>query len=86
MKTTVRGVILQLTDVQKAFLDDLMERYSAAVRWSFKRLLDNWKIQAIRLSVQDKFSLNSRQANDAVSDAVNDASQTVKSQKELSVS
>ena len=86
MKTTVRGVILQLTDVQKAFLDDLMERYSAAVRWSFKRLLDNWKIQAIRLSVQDKFSLNSRQANDAVSDAVNDASQTVKPQKELSVS
>jgi IS605 OrfB family transposase len=79
MKTTVRGVILQLTDLQKAFLDDLMERYCAAVRWSFKRLLFDWETQAIRLAVQDKFSLNSRQANDAVYDA----NTTVKSQKEL---
>lgn len=78
VKTTVRGVLIQLTDTQKAFLDDLMERYGAAVRWSFKRLLDNWEVQAIRLAVQDKFSLNSRQANDAVGDA----NATVKSQKE----
>lgn len=53
--------------------------YCAAVRWSFKRLLDNWKTQDIRLSVQSKFSLNSRQANDAV----HDAQSIIKSQKEL---
>lgn len=48
MKTTVRGVILQLTEEQKVFLDGLMDRYCAAVRWSFKRLLDSWKTQDIR--------------------------------------
>ncbi|TEB05701.1 hypothetical protein Psch_02742 [Pelotomaculum schinkii] len=72
-------MILQLTDIQKVFLDNLLECYCAAVRWSFKRLLDGWKTQDIRLSVQSNFSLNSRQANDAVYDA----SATVKSQKEL---
>ncbi|NLI13528.1 IS200/IS605 family element transposase accessory protein TnpB [Pelotomaculum propionicicum] len=79
MKTTVRGVILQLTEIQRIFLDNLMGRYCAAVRWSFKRLMDNWKTQDIRLAVQGKFSLNSRQANDAV----HDAQATIKSQKEL---
>ncbi len=79
MKTTVRGVILQLTEEQKAFLDDLMDRYCAAVRWSYKRLLDGWKVQDIRFAVQSKFNLNSRQANDAVYDA----QATAKSQKEL---
>ncbi|MEW5953219.1 MAG: hypothetical protein AB1815_13345, partial [Bacillota bacterium] len=53
-KTTVRGVILQLADIQKIFLDNLMDCYCAAVRWSFKRLMDNWKTQDIRLAVQGK--------------------------------
>lgn len=79
MKTTVRGVILQLNETQKLFFDNLMVRYCAAVRWSFKRLLDGWKVQDIRISVQAKFSLNSRQANDAVYDA----QVTIKSQYEL---
>ncbi|TEB06115.1 hypothetical protein Psch_03157 [Pelotomaculum schinkii] len=79
MKTTVRGVILQLTEVQKTFLDNLMGRYCAAVRWGFKRLLDGWKTQDIRLAVQSKFNLNSRQANDTV----HDAQATISSQKEL---
>ena len=79
MKTTVRGVILQLTEIQKIFLDNLMDCYCAAVRWSFKRLMDNWKTQDIRLAVQGKFSLNSRQANDAV----HNAQATIKSQQEL---
>lgn len=79
MKTTVRGVILQFTDVQKVFLDNLMKTYCAAVRWSFKRLLDGWKTQDIRISVQGKYSLNSRQANDVV----HDAQATITSQKEL---
>lgn len=56
-----------------------MGRYCAAVRWSFKRLLDDWKTQDIRLAVQSKFNLNSRQANDAVYDAQS----TIKSQHEL---
>lgn len=79
MKTTVGGVILQLTEIQKIFLDNLMDCYCAAVRWSFKRLMNNWKTQDIRLAVQGKFSLNSRQANDAV----HEARATIKSQKEL---
>jgi len=79
VKTTVRGVILQFTEEQKTFLDNLMDRYCAAVRWSYKRLLESWKTQEIRLAVQGKFNLNSRQANDAVYDA----QATVKTQKEL---
>jgi IS605 OrfB family transposase len=79
MKTTVRGVILQLTEEQKTFLDDLMKRYCAAVRWSFKRLLEGKGTQETRLAVQSKFGLNSRQANDAV----HDAQATIASQREL---
>lgn len=79
MKTTVNGIIIQLTEEQKAFLNDLMNRYCAAIRWSFKRLLDGWKTQEIRLGVQGRFKLNSRQANDAVYDA----QATISSQKEL---
>lgn len=79
MKTTVMGIILELTPEQKAYLDKLMIRYCAAVRWSFKRLLEGKEIQVIRKLVQEKFNLNSRQANDAVYDA----QATIASQKEL---
>ncbi|MBT9143850.1 MAG: hypothetical protein DDT29_02263 [Dehalococcoidia bacterium] len=79
MKTTVRGVILQLNETQQLFLDNLMFLYCAAVRWSFKRLPEGQKVQDIRLAVQGKFNLNSRQANDAVFDAQS----TIKSQHEL---
>jgi len=79
MKTTVRGVILRLTEDQKTFLDDLIIRYCAAVRWSFKRLLEGKGTQETRLAAQNKFGLNSRQANDAVYDAQT----TITSQKEL---
>ena len=79
MKTTVRGVILQHTQIQNIFLDNLMGRYCAAVRWSFKRLLDGRKTQDIRLAAQGRFKLNSRQANDTV----HDAQATITSQKEL---
>lgn len=79
MKTTVRGVIPALTAEQESFLSDLMNRYCAAVRWSFKRLLEGLKTQDIRLAVQPNFNLNSRQANDAVYDAKT----VITSQKEL---
>ncbi|NLI11184.1 IS200/IS605 family accessory protein TnpB-related protein [Pelotomaculum propionicicum] len=79
MKTTVKGVILQINEQGKTYLDNLMDSFCAAVRWSYKRLLDMWKIQDIRLAVQGKFSLNSRQANDAVYEAQT----TIRSQKEL---
>lgn len=79
MKTTAMGVILELTETQQAYLDNLMARYCAAVRWSFKRLLEGKGIQDIRQGVQVKFNLNSRQANDAVYDAQS----TIKSQYEL---
>lgn len=79
MKTTAMGIIMELTPEQKQYIDNLMERYCAAVRWSFKRLLERLKTQDIRLAVQGKFNLNSRQANDAVYDAQS----TIKSQHEL---
>nr|WP_238455624.1 transposase [Desulfolucanica intricata] len=79
MKTTAKGLILELKPEAKEYIDNLMARYCAAVRWSFKRLLEGNKVQEIRLAVQTKFNLNSRQANDAVSDAQS----TIKSQHEL---
>jgi predicted transposase len=39
------GVIIELTEAQQAYLDNLMARYCAAVRWSFKRLLEGIKPQ-----------------------------------------
>ncbi|HUW64915.1 MAG TPA: hypothetical protein VMW83_09515 [Spirochaetia bacterium] len=79
MTTTVMGVILGLTEGQKAFLDDLMGRYCAAVRWAFNRLLEGIATQDIRLRVQGNFNLNSRQSNDAVFDG----QAVISSQKEL---
>lgn len=38
MKTTVRGVILQINDQEKIYLDNLMDRFCAVVRWAYKRL------------------------------------------------
>ncbi len=69
MQTTAMGIILELAPEQKNYIDALMGRYCAAVRWSFKRLLDGLKVQPIRKTVQRQFSLNSRQANDAVYEA-----------------
>ena len=79
VKTTAIGIIPEPTTEQKDYLNDLMFRYCAAVRWSFKRLLEGVKTQAIRIAVQGRFTLNSRQANDAVYDA----QATIKSQHEL---
>ena len=69
MKTTIRGTILELSSEQQFVIDNLMNRYCAAIRWSYKRLMENFEIQHIRLAVQQKFGLNSRQANDAVYEA-----------------
>lgn len=79
MKTTAMGVIIELTETQQTYLDNLMARYCAAVRWSFKRLLAGIKTQQVRTAVQVKFNLNSRQANDAAFDAQS----TISSQYEL---
>jgi len=66
VKTTASGIMLELTQEQKAYLDELMERWNAAVRYGFKRVLDGLQTQDVRVMVQGKFGLNSRQANDAV--------------------
>ena len=79
MKTTVMGIIVELASEQKEYIDNLMTRYCAGVRWSFKRLLEGKEPQDIRKSVQIKFNLNSRQANDVVYDA----QATITSQHEL---
>nr|WP_242652440.1 hypothetical protein [Desulfofarcimen acetoxidans] len=54
MKTTAMGIIPELTAKQKEYIDNLMDRYCAAVRWAFKRLLDGWKVQDIRINCTRK--------------------------------
>lgn len=79
MKTTASGIILDIKEYEKEFLDGLMAKYCSAVRFSYKRLLEENKLQDVRKTVQAKFNLNSRQANDAV----HDAKATITSQNEL---
>jgi len=79
MKTTIKGVILSFGQGEQVILDKLMGDYMAAVRWSYKRLLEGKNVQDLRIMVQRKFLPNSRQANDAVYEAQS----TISSQQEL---
>lgn len=79
MKTTIRGVILSFEQGQQFIVDKLMSDYMAAVRWSYKRLLEGKGVQDLRIMVQGRFLPNSRQANDAVYEAQS----TLTSQREL---
>ena len=79
MKVTMQAVLNNVNEVQKQIIDDLMAVFCTAVRYSFKRINESMKIGDIEKSVAYKYGLNSRQAKDAVENA----RQTILSQKEL---
>ena len=79
MKITVKALLINISEEHKRTIDSLMTIFCSAIRFSFKRLLKNMKIGDLEKLIADKYGLNIRQAKDAVENA----RQTIVSQKEL---
>lgn len=75
----MKAVLINLGQEQKQTIDEIMTVFCSAIRYSFKRILEGKKILDIEKDVAHKYSLNSRQGKDAVENA----RQTIESQKEL---
>ncbi|SHI13240.1 hypothetical protein [Desulfosporosinus lacus] len=69
MKTTMKAILVNLSDEQKAILNNLMLVFCTAIRYSFKRLLEGQFIGDIEKVVAHKYNLNIRQAKDAAESA-----------------
>ena len=78
-KTTMKAILINLSDEQKALLDHMMLIFCTAIRYSFKRQLEGQRIGDLEKVVAHKYNLNIRQAKDAVESA----RQTIASQHEL---
>ena len=78
MKLTIKAVLVDVSDVNQQTLDQIMIVFCTAIRYSFKRLLEGWKISELEKVVSSKYKLNIRQAKDAVESA----RQTILSQHE----
>lgn len=79
VKITIKAILVNETQEHKNIIDNMMLVFSTAIRYSFKRLLENKKISELEKEVARKYNLNIRQAKDAVESA----RQTIRSQKEL---
>ena len=79
MKTTVMGMLINVSDEVDSKLTEMMTVFCTAIRFSFNRLLEGTKIGELEKTVSGKFKLNIRQAKDAVEEA----RQLIVSQKEL---
>lgn len=80
MKITMKAILINETEEQKEIINNIMLVFCTAIRFSFKRLLENnIKVTELEKIVANKYNLNIRQAKDAVESA----RQTIQSQKEL---
>ena len=79
LKITVKAILINVKDEHKQIIDNLMTIFCTAIRFSFKRLLEGFKIGDLEKLISEKYGLNIRQAKDAVENA----RQTIQSQKEL---
>lgn len=80
MKVTMKAMLINETEEQIQIIDNLMLVFCTAIRYSFKRLLENnVKINELEKDVAKKYNLNIRQSKDAVESA----RQTILSQEEL---
>lgn len=79
MKVTIRAMLININEENIDTIDNLMTVFCSAVRYSFKRLMENMKKGYIEKAVSQKYGLNIRQSKDAVENA----RQTISSQKEL---
>ena len=58
MKVTMKAVLINETGEQKSIIDNLMLVFCTAIRYSFKRLLENVKINKLEKDVSKKYNLN----------------------------
>lgn len=79
MKITMKAILINQTDINKSIIDNMMLIFCTAIRYSFKKILNDIKISDLEKNVSKKYNLNIRQAKDAVESA----RQTIQSQKEL---
>ena len=79
IKTTMKAILVNLSNEQKALLDHMMLVFCTAIRYSFKRQLEGQLIGDLEKVVAHKYNVNIRQAKDAVESA----RQTIASQHEL---
>ena len=79
MKITIKAKIVNVSKETNATLSHMMLIYCTAMRFSFKRLLEGAITGELEKLVSAKYGLNIRQAKDAVEEA----RQTIASQKEL---
>ena len=75
----MRAILINVSDEQKQILDNMMLVFCTAIRYSFRRLLEGVEINSLEKDVANKYNLNIRQSKDAVENA----RQTIQSQKEL---
>jgi len=79
MKITIRAFLPDISEEVDEILSDMMIKFCSALRYSFKRLLESVMPNDLEKIVAAKYGLNIRQAKDAVEEA----RQTIASQKEL---
>ncbi|MEQ8156785.1 MAG: IS200/IS605 family accessory protein TnpB-related protein [Clostridiaceae bacterium] len=79
MKITIKAILINVPEEKIKIIDNLMTVFCSAVRYSFKRILDNMRIGDIEKDIAHKYGLNIRQSKDAAENA----RQTIASQKEL---
>ena len=79
VKVTIKAVLINIDEEKISIINNLMTVFCSAVRYSFKRILENIKVSDIEKDVAFKYKLNIRQSKDAVENA----RQTIVSQKEL---
>jgi predicted transposase len=79
MKVTTKAMLINVSEDDTKIIDDLMTVFCSAIRYSFKRILENMRTGDIEKATAHKYGLNIRQSKDAVENA----RQTIVSQKQL---
>jgi IS605 OrfB family transposase len=79
VKLTTRAMLINVSEENIKTIDNLMLVFCSAIRYSFKRILENIRIGDIEKDVAYRYGLNIRQSKDAVENA----RQTIVSQKQL---
>lgn len=79
LKVTIKAMLINTQEENIRIISNMMAVFCSAVRFSYKRILENVKIGDIEKNVSHKYGLNIRQSKDAVENA----RQTIASQKAL---
>lgn len=80
MKTTVKAVLINISEESEIEINRLMTVFSSAIRYGFNRVLEVKKQDGeIEKDISRKYGLNIRQSKDALKKA----NEIIKSQKEL---